>query len=93
MAAVDSVEALRDRLGSVSRLTLVVDDAEAASEAAQGIEGVANPVVEDGAVVVPCTEPAVKLEVLDSVRDVTRVSDFTTEETSLDDVFAEVTHE
>jgi len=93
MAAVDSVEALRDRLGSVSRLTLVVDDAEAASEAAQGIEGVANPVVEDGAVVVPCTEPAVKLEVLDAVRDVTRVSDFTTEETSLDDVFAEVTHE
>ncbi len=91
MAAVDSVERLRDRLGSVSRLTLVVDDTEAAAEAARGVEGV-EPTVEDGAVVVSCAEPRLKLDVLDAVRNVTRVDDFTTTESSLDDVFEEVTH-
>jgi len=88
--AVDSIEGLRDGVDAVSRLTVTVDGEPDVSAFDIGAEdGVSDVSVEDDTVTFSCLRPEAKLDALDAVRERHDVCDFTTEERSLDDLFAE----
>lgn len=87
MVAVDSIEGLRDGVDAVSRLAVTVEDEPDAS--AFDVDGVSGVSVEDSTVTFSCLRPEAKLDALDTVRERHEVLDFTTEERSLEDLFAE----
>jgi ABC-2 type transport system ATP-binding protein len=92
MVAVDSIEGLREGVGSVSRLTVVVEgELEDTREAVAAVEGVSDVSVEDGVLVASCLRREAKIDALDVAREHAEVVDFTTEERSLDDLFADYT--
>jgi len=93
MAAVDTVEGLRDETGGVSRLTLVVDSPDDAAERVREVDNVTDATVEEGTVVVSCRVPEAKVDAFNAAQEVCTITDFTTEERSLDEIFAEVTNE
>jgi len=97
LVAVDTVDGLRDGIDAVSRLSLSVEaetaDVESAAAAASSVEGVSGATVEGGSVVVSCLRGEAKLGALDAVREHAEVSDFTTEERSLDELFAAYTED
>jgi ABC-2 type transport system ATP-binding protein len=95
LVAVDTVEGLREGVDAVSRLTLVADgddgSFEAAVGAARGVEGVSDASRDGDTVVVSCLRGDAKVRALDAVRQHVDVSDLTTEERSLDELFAAYT--
>jgi ABC-2 type transport system ATP-binding protein len=97
LVAVDSVEGLREGIDAVSRLSVTVDGEGAslgdAVSAAEGVEGVSNVTRNGDGVVVSCRRREAKLGALDAVREHADVRDFTTEERSLDDLFAAYTED
>jgi len=91
VVAVDSISNLRASVDSGTTLTVRVDRAsDAAVEAARGVEGVSNARADGDSIVVQ-TEGS-KTAVLEAVESAgVEVSDFATEEASLEDLFAAYT--
>jgi ABC-2 type transport system ATP-binding protein len=87
LVAVDSIEGLREGVDAVSRLTVEVDGSPDASSF--DVEGVTEVTTEDGTVTFSCLNPSAKIDAFDAVRSQHEVRDFTTQESSLDDLFAE----
>ena len=94
LVAEDSIEALRDAADTSTTLTVTLDAAsEAAADAARDVPGVAGVSV-DGDRLVVRADSAAKTDVLDAVEATgADVRDFSTEQASLDDVFAAYTEE
>jgi ABC-2 type transport system ATP-binding protein len=93
LVAVDTIDALRDALGTDVRLTLTVDavseDVTAAAGAVPGVSSVQSD--GDQTLSVLCTDD-VKVAVLHAIEDAGGlVSDFALEETSLEEMFAAYT--
>jgi ABC-2 type transport system ATP-binding protein len=91
VVAVDSIANLQAAVGGGTTLTVRVDRAsEAAIEAARGVEGVSN-VRADGDAIVVKTDGS-KAAVLEAIESAgVEVSDFATEEASLEELFAAYT--
>ena len=93
LVAVDTIEGLRESVGSGSTIELVVDRVPDGIGALE-IEGVSEVTVVDGRIRATCLEPEAKLAVLDRVRsEGATVRDLTTRESSLEDLFATYTTE
>jgi len=89
MVAVDSIEGLRDGVDAVSQLTVTVEGVpDASAFGLDGGDGVSDVSVEEDTVTFSCLRPEAKLTALDAVRARHDVRDFTTEERSLEDLFA-----
>ena len=87
--AVDSIEGLRDGVDAASRLTVTVDgEPDVSAFDLDTEDGVSEVSVEEDTVTFSCLRPEAKLDALDAVRERHDVRDFTTEERSLDDLFA-----
>jgi ABC-2 type transport system ATP-binding protein len=92
MVAVDTIDGLRDEVGTGSTLTLTLDAVPSVDLA--DIAGISNAVVKDSSVRVTCTDPAAKIAVIDRVRDAgATVEDIETTEASLEDLFAAYTEQ
>lgn len=87
LVAVDSIEGLREGVDAVSRLTVEVDGSP--DDSSFDVEGVTEVTTEDGTVTFSCLDPSAKIDAFDAVRREHEVRDFTTQESSLDDLFAE----
>ena len=94
LVAEDSIEALRDAADTATTLTVTLDTAtDAAADAARDVPGVTEASV-DGDRLVVRADSAAKTDVLDAVEATgADVRDFSTEQASLDDVFAAYTEE
>jgi ABC-2 type transport system ATP-binding protein len=94
LVAEDSIEALRSAADTSTTLTVTLDAVtDAAVDAARDVPGVAEVSV-DGDRLVVRADSAAKTDVLDAVEDTgADVRDFSTEQASLDDVFASYTEE
>ncbi|WP_254824145.1 ABC transporter ATP-binding protein [Haloglomus halophilum] len=92
LVASDSLDGLRERVGSVGRLTVTLDTpSEAAVAAVRDLAGVSNVRV-DGASVSASCPPDRKAAVVDAARrDGADVVDIRTEEASLEELFAAYT--
>lgn len=93
LVAVDSIAGLRSEVGSGSSITI---EAEGLPEnlPLESISGVSEVQHRNGHVTVGCTDGAAKLAALDAVRDAgATVTDFSTSEASLEDLFAAYTTE
>jgi ABC-2 type transport system ATP-binding protein len=91
LVAVDTIDGLREALGTGSTITLTVD-APPTGLRVQALDGVADVVVEDTAVRATCTDPTAKVAVVDAVRAAgCAVLDIETHDPSLEDLFAEYT--
>jgi ABC-2 type transport system ATP-binding protein len=94
LVAVDTIEGLRDAAGDGSKLTVSVDVAtDEAVEAVRSMDGVQDVSVRDSTLSVTCEE-GVKTRVISAVEDAgVTVEDFSTEETSLEELFMAYTGE
>ena len=94
LVAEDSIEALRAAADTSTTLTVTLDAVtDAAADAARDVPGVAEVSVEGDSLVVRA-DSAAKTDVLDAVEATgADVRDFSTEQASLDDVFAAYTEE
>jgi ABC-2 type transport system ATP-binding protein len=93
LVAVDTIDALRDALGTDVRLTLTVDAVtDDATSAARAVAGVSSVQTDgDRTLSVLCTDDA-KIDILHAVEDAGGVvSDFDLDETSLEEMFAAYT--
>ena len=92
MVAVDTIDGLREEVGTGSTLTLSLDTVPDVDIA--DVPGISNVVREDSTVRVTCTDPASKITVIDRVRDAgASVRDIETTQASLEDLFAAYTGE
>ncbi|MFC7142089.1 ATP-binding cassette domain-containing protein [Halosimplex aquaticum] len=92
LVAVDTVEGLRDRLGSGSTLVVTVD-AVPDTSGVQAIDGVTDVTVRGDVLRVSCTDPGVKADVIERVSAAgATVRDIDVEEASLEDLFTEYTN-
>jgi ABC-2 type transport system ATP-binding protein len=89
LVTVDTIEGLRDATDSGTRLSITVDAVpEGGIEAVEGVQSVAV----DGEVVTVRTTDGSKTAILHALEDRgAEISDFTTEETSLEELFARYT--
>jgi ABC-2 type transport system ATP-binding protein len=94
LMAVDSIEGLRESAGGGSELTITVDRVpEGAREAIAAVEGVQSVAVRDGTVTVR-TSDASKTAILHALEDRgAEITDFSTAETSLEELFARYTED
>ncbi|MFB6198372.1 MAG: ATP-binding cassette domain-containing protein [Halobacteriaceae archaeon] len=92
LVAEDTIEGLRDAAGEGATLRVSVSgDVEGAATAARNVDGVDDVTVRQDAVVVS-TKGAAKTAVLDAIENAGYdILDFSTEETSLEDLFATYT--
>jgi ABC-2 type transport system ATP-binding protein len=92
LVAEDSMENLRQQVGSGSTLTITVDEAtDAAVRAARDVPGVSQVTANENSLVVDIQD-ASKTEVLSAVENTgVQVRDFTTEKASLEELFAAFT--
>jgi len=91
LVAVDSVEGLQKATGTGSTLILTVDKLPDSLDL-ETIEGVTGVTTDRRTLRVSCSKPGVKAAVISQVESAgATVTDITTEETSLKDVFAEYT--
>ena len=91
LVAVDSVEGLQKATGTGSTLILTVDKRPDSLDL-ETIEGVTGVTTDGRTLRVSCSKPGVKAAVISQVESAgATVTDITTEETSLEDVFAEYT--
>ncbi len=88
LVAEDSVEGLREAVGTGERLVVTVDAATGEQvDAVRELDGVETAETDGGTVTVTC-DPDVKTTVVSTLEDEgVSVQDFTTEETSLEDLF------
>jgi ABC-2 type transport system ATP-binding protein len=87
LVAVDTVDGLRDALGTGSTLSVTVDEVPP-DLALDAIEGVSAVTTGQRTITVTCETPETKLGVLDAVRDShASILDFSTSEASLEELF------
>ncbi|WP_440991688.1 ATP-binding cassette domain-containing protein [Haloarchaeobius baliensis] len=92
LVAVDTVDGLRESLGTGTTITVTVDEPPVRPDL-DSLAGVSGVHVEGDEIQVTCTEPAAKLAVLDQLRaGGTRILDFDTRKSSLEDLFSAYTH-
>jgi ABC-2 type transport system ATP-binding protein len=92
LVAVDTIDGLRASLGSETTLTVEVDAVPpSAVETLEGIPGVSGVLVDDTEVVIECA-PESKWQIMTALEDLgATVRDFSTTETSLEDLFVAYT--
>ncbi len=92
VVAVDSIEGLREAVGTESKLVVETDGvSDGAADAVAALDGVSDVTVDGTQVQVSCTDDA-KTGVLATLEEEgVGVSDFSTEETSLESLFAHYT--
>ncbi|WP_336037247.1 ABC transporter ATP-binding protein [Halobacterium yunchengense] len=91
LVAVDTIDGLRDALGTGATITVTVD-APPPDLDLSAVPGVSSVHVADDEVRVACTDPSAKLAVLDHVRETgARILDFDTTKSSLEDLFTAYT--
>ena len=94
LVTVNSIDGLRETVGSGASLTVEVDRIPSGTlDRVRGVEGVGNVVSDGTTLVVACTNPSKKrvLDVIESTGAV--IEDFETEEASLEELFATYTAE
>ena len=92
LVAVDSIDGLRDAVGTGASIVLAVDAAPTDVDLTS-IPGIADVTVTDGLVRATCTEPSSKVEFIDRVRaGGSAILDIETHEASLEDLFSAYTH-
>ncbi|WP_136716549.1 ABC transporter ATP-binding protein [Halorientalis salina] len=92
LVAVDTIDGLREAVGTGSTISLTVDAPPTGLTAAD-FDGVTDLVVGDDVVRATCTESTAKVAVIDAVRAAgSAVLDVETHEMSLEDLFSEYTH-
>jgi len=93
LVALDTIDGLREEVGTGETLEVAVDHVPRGVERPlSGLAGISNVELAEGLVRVTCTDPAVKVAVLDRLREEgARVEDFTTTEASLEELFAAYT--
>jgi ABC-2 type transport system ATP-binding protein len=92
LVAVDTIEGLRESVGTGSTITLTVDTPPTGL-AAEALDGVVDVTVDGETVRATCTDPAAKMAVIDAVRAAgSAVLDLETHEASLEELFTEYTH-
>ena len=92
LVAVDTIDGLREAVGTGSTITLTVDTAPTGLTAAAS-DGVSGVTVDGDTVRATCTDPRAKVAVVDAVRAAgSAVLDIETSEASLEDLFTEYTH-
>ncbi|MFT4889658.1 MAG: ABC-2 type transport system ATP-binding protein [Halobacteriales archaeon] len=94
LVAVDTIDGLREAAGGGSTLAVTVDVAtDEALEAVRSMDGVHEVTVQDSTLSVNCDE-GVKTRVISTIEDAgATVEDFSTEETSLEELFMSYTGE
>jgi ABC-2 type transport system ATP-binding protein len=93
LVALDTIDGLRDEVGTGETLDVYVDRVpRGIADQLAALSGVSTVEPVQGRVRVTCTDAAVKIAVLDRLRDEgARIEDFTTEEASLEELFAAYT--
>lgn len=92
LVAVDTVDGLRNALGTGSTLTVTVDEVPPTLEL-DAIEGVSAVTTGERTITVTCREPEAKLAVVDAIRDSpAAILDFSTSEASLEELFQAYTN-
>ncbi|WP_267643947.1 ABC transporter ATP-binding protein [Haloarchaeobius amylolyticus] len=88
LLAVDTVDGLRDRIGSTATLSVSVTPVPEA-ETVSTVDGVTSVNIEDDRVICGCSDGATKIRVLDAIRDAgSQIEDFETTSASLEDLYA-----
>ena len=91
LVAVDTIEGLRREVGTGEQLTLTVDAVPSGLDIAS-LDGVKNVITDSSEISVTCSDPAVKITVIDHVRDAgASIENIETMEASLEDLFATYT--
>ncbi|WP_135823722.1 ABC transporter ATP-binding protein [Halorussus ruber] len=92
LVAEDSIEGLREALGTGATIALTVDSPPTGLTV-EGLDGVSDATVEENLVRATCTDPTAKIAVIDRVRDAgSAILDIEISESSLEELFAEYTH-
>ncbi|WP_435348788.1 ABC transporter ATP-binding protein [Haloarchaeobius sp. HRN-SO-5] len=92
LVAVDTIDGLRDAVGTGTTISLTVD-APPTGVTAADLDGVTDVVVDGTTVRATCTDPAAKVAVIDRVRATgSTVVDIETHQASLEDLFTSYTH-
>ena len=93
LVALDSIDGLRREVGTGETLEVFVDRVPPGTEGQlRSLAGLSAVEFDEGLVRVTCTDPAVKLDVLDVLREQgARIDDFSTAEASLEELFAAYT--
>jgi ABC-2 type transport system ATP-binding protein len=92
LVAVDSIDGLRDAVGAGTTIIITVD-APPSDLSLGDVDGVTGVTVDDNQIIVACTEPTAKLVVLDRIRATeSRILDFDTQRSSLEELFSAYTH-
>ncbi|MFB6296925.1 MAG: ABC transporter ATP-binding protein [Salinirussus sp.] len=93
LVAVDTIDGLRQEVGTGSTIGLSVDDVPRGLDLKE-LPGVSGVRIEDSTVRATCTDPGAKIQVVDRVREAgAAVEDITTTEASLEELFAAYTSE
>lgn len=91
LVAIDSIDGLRDSLGTGSLLTLTLDSVPAALSSGE-IDGATGVTLDGQQLRATITDPRAKIVVIDRVREAgATILDIETEESSLEDLFAATT--
>jgi ABC-2 type transport system ATP-binding protein len=92
LVAVDTIDGLRDEVGTGSTLTLTVDTVPSVD--LSDVPGVSTVTSRDGTVLATITDPGAKITFIDRVRDAgATIHDIETSEASLEELFASYTGE
>jgi ABC-2 type transport system ATP-binding protein len=92
LVAVDTIDGLREEVGSGSTLTLTVDTVPSVDFS--DVPGVSNITTQSTAIQASITDPSAKITVIDRVRDAgARIEDIETSEASLEELFATYTNQ
>jgi len=92
MAAIDTIENLRDDAGGSTTMELEVDPMPGPDELSLSeFEGVVSATGHGDVIEVTCTDPSVKVEVVKRVDATTTVTDIVSEETDLEQLFNQYT--
>ncbi|WP_302082790.1 ABC transporter ATP-binding protein [Salinibaculum rarum] len=92
LVAVDTIDGLREEVGSGSTLTLTVDTVPSVDFS--DVPGVSNITTQSTAIQASITDPSAKITVIDRVREAgARIEDIETSEASLEELFATYTNQ
>ncbi|GAB7094592.1 ABC transporter ATP-binding protein [Halolamina litorea] len=92
LVATDTIDGLRDALGTGATVTVTVD-APPADVDLRSIDGVSAVAVDGNEITATCTVPAAKLRVLDAIRESeSELLDFEARQASLEDLFRAYVH-
>ncbi|KAB1194845.1 ATP-binding cassette domain-containing protein [Haloferax sp. MBLA0076] len=92
LVAIDTIDGLREAVGTGATITLAVDTPPVGVEF-DDIDGITDVALDGSVVKATCTDPTSKVTLVDRVREGgSRILDIETHETSLEDLFSAYTH-